>query len=481
MIPLTPLQSHPRRAFALPITLFVVLGALVLASHADAHHHRHHSHHSHQLARPLVAHSPHNGRRARDTTPPDTTISSGPSGTITTSSAAFAFTSSESGSTFACRLDSAAFAACKSPSSYSGLADGSHTFSVRATDAAGNTDASPATRSFTVSTSPPPPTAPPPPPPDTTPPDTTISSGPSGTITTSSTSFTFTSSESGSSFACSLDSAAFAGCSSPHSDSGLADGSHTFSVRATDSAGNTDPSPATRSFTVSTAPAAPPPSSPVPATWRRSASFESDLNAGVDFWRVDSPFTVSRTNEVGGAAGGYAAKIVTNGGNSSCSCPRMGYQDGFSYGPGSDIWMGGSWYMPDPSKLAWSRLMNLGHYESGSGSSGGINWYLALESTDAGTWEVSYSDYGGSGHHAILPERSIPANQWVNVDLHFVLSPVDGQALTEWYINGKLVGSSTKANMFNSSPLWFYNGGLPYFWPGNGNTTVYFDNPRLTS
>ena len=34
--------------------------------------------------------------------------------------------------------------------------------------------------------------------------------------------------------------------------------------------------------------------------------------------------------------------------------------------------------------------------------------------------------------------------------------------------------------MRNSAPLHFYMAGLPYFYPGNGNTTVYFDAPRLT-
>jgi hypothetical protein len=184
---------------------------------------------------------------AGDTTPPDTTIVSGPTGTVTTPDASFTFSSSESGSTFACSLDGAAFATCSSPASFSGLANGSHTFSVRATDAAGNTDASPATSTWIVDV----------PAGDTTPPDTTITGGPTGTVTTANASFTFSSSESGSTFACSLDGAAFTTCSSPASYSGLSNASHTFSVRATDAAGNTDASPATRTWTVSVPPAAP--------------------------------------------------------------------------------------------------------------------------------------------------------------------------------------------------------------------------------
>ncbi len=47
--------------------------------------------------------------------------------------------------TFNCSLDAAAFAACTSPQTYSGLTNGSHTFQVRAVDAAGNVDPTPAT------------------------------------------------------------------------------------------------------------------------------------------------------------------------------------------------------------------------------------------------------------------------------------------------------------------------------------------------
>ena len=86
-----------------------------------------------------------------DTTPPNTTITVGPSGPVTSTSATFEFTSTESGSTFACSLDGAAYQSCTSPKSYSGLSATTHTFSVRATDPADNTDPTPATRTWTVS------------------------------------------------------------------------------------------------------------------------------------------------------------------------------------------------------------------------------------------------------------------------------------------------------------------------------------------
>jgi len=209
----------------------------------------------------------------------------------------------------------------------------------------------------------------------------------------------------------------------------------------------------------------------------RAAFFESRLNADSDYgWRVDSPFSVTRTSEVGATSGDYAAKIVTNGGNSGCSCPRMTFQEGLSYAPGDEVWIGGSWYVTDATKLAWSRLMNLGHFE---GSNDADNWNLGLRVRDAGM-EVSARNYeSDAGESVLMPARPIPEGRWFDVVLHFRLSPADGQALTEVYLDGELVETTTKSNMLSARPLHFFNAGLPYFWPGNGPTTVYFDTPWL--
>ena len=173
-----------------------------------------------------------------DTTPPDTAITAGPSGTTASTSAEFTFTSSESSSTYSCRLDGAAYGSCGSPKAFTGLAPGTHTFDVRASDLAGNTDATAASRTWTVST------------PDTTPPDTAITAGPSGSTAATTASFSFSSSEAASTFECRIDAAAYGSCSSPKAYAGLAVGSHTFDVRARDAAGNADATAASRAWTV---------------------------------------------------------------------------------------------------------------------------------------------------------------------------------------------------------------------------------------
>lgn len=91
---------------------------------------------------------------------------------------------------------------------------------------------------------------------DDVPPDTQITDGPPAntTISDPTPQFSFDSTEPLSSFECAVDDDAFAVCSPPHSalvgGEPLPDGPHTFHVRAIDSSGNVDLSPADRSFTV---------------------------------------------------------------------------------------------------------------------------------------------------------------------------------------------------------------------------------------
>ena len=123
--------------------------------------------------------------------------------------------------------------------------DGAYTFSLRATDGAGNVTT--LTRDFSI---------------DGTPADTLIDSGPANGSSSHDTTatFAFHATQVGSTFRCrvypaALTPGAFGACSgsATHTASGFAPGTYTFEVVSTDPYGNIDPTPAKRTFTVTAA------------------------------------------------------------------------------------------------------------------------------------------------------------------------------------------------------------------------------------
>src|SRR5262249_9904170 len=164
-----------------------------------------------------------------------TTITMAPPAFTNMSPASFSFTSSKPNSTFLCRIDGGAFTSCTSPQTYSNLADGSHTFEVKAVDMSGHQDPTPASASFTL---------------DRVPPDTMITGGPSGDVASSEAVFTFTCTETQCTFKCQIDSGAFSDCHSGDTFDVTTLGPHTFRVKAIDRAGNEDPTPASQTWNV---------------------------------------------------------------------------------------------------------------------------------------------------------------------------------------------------------------------------------------
>ena len=164
--------------------------------------------------------------------PPETSITDGPNGPTSSTSATFRFSSTDTAATFQCKLDDRSWSACTSGKTYTGLPQGSHAFRVRAKDSAGTSDPSPAQRTWKV---------------DTVAPNTTITSA---SVSGKSATFSFSASQDGSTFECRLDGGVWQRCSSPRSYGGLKHGSHSFRVRAIDAAGNRDGTPALRSFSI---------------------------------------------------------------------------------------------------------------------------------------------------------------------------------------------------------------------------------------
>lgn len=127
---------------------------------------------------------------------------------------------------YECSLDSGAFTLCSSIVPFLGLSTGTHNLEMRAVDRAGNKSTS-VSYSWLV---------------DLVAPSITINSDPGLAASVNSATFNFSANDTGGSLLgnleCRLDSAAYAACVSPVALSSLAQGQHTFNIRAYDGAGN---------------------------------------------------------------------------------------------------------------------------------------------------------------------------------------------------------------------------------------------------
>ncbi len=164
-----------------------------------------------------------------DSSLPETLITAGPTGTSAIDDAVFSFTSpgGEGDETFECRIDGGAFVPCTPGVSYP-VSEGAHTFEVRAVDAAGNVDPTPATQAFVV---------------DRTAPVVTIVTGPDDPTASHDADFTLSANETPVTYYCALAlsepaAADYQPCSDAPSYSDIADGEHQLWVIAKDTAGN---------------------------------------------------------------------------------------------------------------------------------------------------------------------------------------------------------------------------------------------------
>jgi alpha-tubulin suppressor-like RCC1 family protein len=161
------------------------------------------------------------------TNPPPAPVIAAPSATTATSTAVTF--KGEKGATFECKTDGGSWSACTSPASLSSLSEGWHAFAVRATNSGGTGDASTVSWVSAASTKP----------------DTPVLVGaPAGTVRTTSASVSFSSASTGVTYTCSVDGGSYAECTSPKALTGLSDGSHSLSVKASRSGLDSDASSA---------------------------------------------------------------------------------------------------------------------------------------------------------------------------------------------------------------------------------------------
>lgn len=168
---------------------------------------------------------------------PDTRILSGPPAITPSTNAQLSFEGIAGSNELVglqCRLDDGLFTSCESPHSLSGLAGGAHTFSVRAVDANGNVDPTPAVHEWRIGAEAL---------------AATITSGPPQSTNSRSATLQFSGAADVRKFECSLDGAAFAQCTAPRNYLALGNGGHTFRVRGVGVTGNRG-APASHAWTV---------------------------------------------------------------------------------------------------------------------------------------------------------------------------------------------------------------------------------------
>ena len=329
---------------------------------------------------------------------PDTTITSGPSGAVSSRSATFSFSATDPTATFACALDAASFSACTSPTAYSNLSETPHTFRVRAANGIG-TDATPASRNWTV---------------DVTPPETLIDSAPSNGATGPAT-FTFHATEPSATFACSLDGGAATSCTSPATYSSLSAGAHSFAVTATDGAGNGDGTAATASWNQAGA----------------SAQFNDDFESGtLANWSVTT------------AVGGTATVVAGYGTNATkvASLSETSTANSVAYARRTMA-----------TALATMTVSGDVNVVSQGAQGGNVPLFRLFDAAGARTINLYrqnqsnrvYVSYGGS---AFQTSGTVALNTWVTVELRVAVDGA-GAGAVQVLLNGTSVHDSNTASV----------------------------------
>jgi large repetitive protein len=168
---------------------------------------------------------------------PDTFINTppapSPGSTVNSRDVTFTYASNRDYVTFECSLDGSDFSDCPSQGqTYTDLSDGQHQFEVRARDAGNNEDLSPATRTWTI---------------DATAPTTPAITGPADNSFDTDGSVTLSGTAEPDSIVKVFDGTTAKGTTPPVDSSGswsmtlsaVGEGSHTYTAKATDAAGNT--------------------------------------------------------------------------------------------------------------------------------------------------------------------------------------------------------------------------------------------------
>lgn len=138
----------------------------------------------------------------------------------------------------------------------------------------------------------------------------------------------------------------------------------------------------------------------------------------------------AEANYTGGTENAYARCVVTT-----------------SWSTGDDVWYGSAIFLPTGFAAAMQNQVDLMRWDNFSLNNASQDWGgLIIQNSDK---KARLKKFNVDGDYTDLSTPfSFPENKWVWVEMRQKLSPTDGQAINEVWIDGALQSSSTTANTY---------------------------------
>jgi Polysaccharide lyase len=180
----------------------------------------------------------------------------------------------------------------------------------------------------------------------------------------------------------------------------------------------------------------------------------TQFNYGAQTQDSGASITTDTSKSYDGTRSAHASYAGGGGNNYARGVESVQWNDG------DDVWYGEAVYLPVGFKASMQGQVDLfrwddwpSTYQNGGPDPCGTLGGLVMWGSDKQARFVNDHYTGCGGESTLVGPFNIPEGQWVWFDVHQVFSESDGSALTQLYMNGKLVGSSTAANKTASYPI----------------------------
>jgi len=172
-----------------------------------------------------------------------------------------------------------------------------------------------------------------------------------------------------------------------------------------------------------------------------------DGNSFSEFTQTNALNGTLATTSTRAWSGSYSARATYSGGGDN------GYSRGIwnvQWEEGDDVWFGAAYYLPAGFHANIQGQVDLVRWD---------NWLSHPNDTDWGGVSIYGSDHrarllrfgAGRPNDTLVGPFDLPEGRWFTLEVHQLRSSTAGNALSELYLDGTLVGRSTAANTYGRS------------------------------